>query len=110
RVNRLDGEDKEYGYIVDYRDLFNSLETAITDYTSDALDGYDKHDVEGLLKDRLAQAREDLDERLEQVRALVEPVARPRNQAEYFAYFCGDDIDDPEQLKTREPKRIALYQ
>ena len=33
RVNRLDGDDKDYGYIVDYRDLFNSLQSAITDYT-----------------------------------------------------------------------------
>jgi type I restriction enzyme R subunit len=24
RVNRLDGDDKEYGYIVDYKDLFKS--------------------------------------------------------------------------------------
>jgi type I site-specific restriction-modification system R (restriction) subunit len=56
RVNRLDGEDKDYGYIVDYRDLFNSLESAITDYTSGALDGYEKQDVEGLLSDRLEKA------------------------------------------------------
>jgi type I restriction enzyme R subunit len=41
RVNRLDGEDKDYGYIVDYRDLFKSLEHALTDYTSGALDGYE---------------------------------------------------------------------
>src|SRR5699024_7508384 len=106
RVNRLDGDDKEYGYIVDYRDLFNSLETAITDYTGNALDGYDKHDVEGLLIDRITQAREDLDDRLEQVRALVEPVARPRNTVEYLAYFCGPDPDDHAQLTDREPKRI----
>ena len=39
RVNRLDGDDKDYGYIVDYRDLFNSLESAITDYTSGAFAG-----------------------------------------------------------------------
>lgn len=39
RVNRLDGDDKEYGYIVDYKDLFNRLEGAIGDYTSGALDG-----------------------------------------------------------------------
>ncbi|EUA88410.1 putative type I restriction-modification system, R subunit [Mycobacterium ulcerans str. Harvey] len=39
RVNRLDGDDKDYGYIVDYQDLFNSLESAIDDYTSGALDG-----------------------------------------------------------------------
>jgi len=31
RVNRLDGEDKEYGYIIDYKDSFNSLEGAIAD-------------------------------------------------------------------------------
>src|SRR5262249_26872421 len=48
RVNRLDGEDKDYGYIVDYQDLFNSLEDALTDYTSGALDGYEKQDIEGL--------------------------------------------------------------
>ena len=33
RVNRLDGEDKEYGYIIDYKDLFQSLEQSIKDYT-----------------------------------------------------------------------------
>src|SRR6202050_2764853 len=58
RVNRLDGEDKDYGYIVDYRDLFNSLKSAITDYTSGALDGYEKSDIEGLLTDRIEQAHE----------------------------------------------------
>ena len=36
RVNRLDGEDKEYGYIVDYKDLFRSLEQSIKDYTGEA--------------------------------------------------------------------------
>ncbi len=53
RVNRLDGEDKEYGYIIDYKDLFNSLENSITDYTSGAFDKFDKDDVAGLLEDRL---------------------------------------------------------
>src|SRR5674476_1083553 len=57
-VHRLDGDDKTYGYIIDYRDLFNSLESAITDYTSGALDGYEEGDVAGLLGDRLTEARE----------------------------------------------------
>ncbi len=35
RVNRLDGDDKEYGYIIDYKDLFKSLEGAVQDYTSE---------------------------------------------------------------------------
>ena len=78
RVNRLDGEDKEYGYIVDYRDLFKKLEKAVTEYTTGALDGFDKEDVLGLLKDRLEEGKKDLDEALEMVRALCEPVAPPR--------------------------------
>ena len=70
RVNRLDGDDKDYGYIVDYRDLFNSLESAITDYTSGALDGYEKKDIEGLLSNRIDKAREDLDDALEYMGSL----------------------------------------
>ena len=45
RVNRLDGDDKEYGTIIDYKDLFKSLESTVADYTSGALDGYDQEDV-----------------------------------------------------------------
>jgi type I restriction enzyme R subunit len=109
RVNRLDGEDKDYGYIVDYRDLFNSLETAITDYTSGALDGYEKKDIEGLLTDRLAGAREDLDEALERIRALCEPVAPPKNTLQYQQYFCAAEHGNVDQLKANEPKRVELY-
>jgi type I restriction enzyme R subunit len=59
RVNRLDGEDKDYGYIIDYKDLFGSLESAYKDFTSKAFEDYDKKDVEGLLSDRLAKAKND---------------------------------------------------
>jgi type I restriction enzyme R subunit len=64
RVNRLHGEDKEFGYIVDYKDLFKSVRASYSDYTTEAFDGYEKEDVEGLLKDRLVQARERLDRSL----------------------------------------------
>ncbi|MEE1794376.1 type I restriction endonuclease subunit R [Streptomyces sp. BE308] len=109
RVNRLDGDDKDYGYIVDYRDLFNSLETAITDYTSGALDGYEKTDIEGLLSNRIDKAREDLDEALETIRALCEPVEPPKNTLQYQQYFCAKDQGNAEQLKANEPKRVELY-
>ena len=78
RVNRLDGEDKEYGYVVDYKDLFRSLEQSIKDYTGEAFDGYDDDDVQGLLKDRLQQGRERLEETREAIKALCEPVEPPR--------------------------------
>ena len=109
RVNRLDGDDKDYGYIVDYQDLFSSLESAITDYTSGALDGYEKQDIEGLLSDRIGKAREDLDEALERVRALVEAVAPPRNTLQYQQYFCALEQGNAAQLKANEPKRVELY-
>lgn len=109
RVNRLDGDDKDYGYIVDYQDLFNSLEDAITDYTSGALDGYEKNDIEGLLSDRIEKARENLDEALERIRALVEPVAPPKNTLQYQHYFCAMEQGNAEQLKANEPKRVELY-
>lgn len=109
RVNRLDGDDKDYGYIVDYQDLFNSLESAITDYTSGALDGYEKKDIEGLLSDRVDKARADLDESLERIRALVEPVAPPKDTLRYQQYFCALEGGNAEQLKANEPKRVELY-
>jgi type I restriction enzyme R subunit len=109
RVNRLDGDDKECGYIIDYKDLFKSLEGAVHDYTSGALDGYDKEDVAGLLEDRLTKAREWLDETLEAVRALCEPVEVPRDSAAYLRHFCAKDSGNTEQLKANEPNRLALY-
>ncbi len=109
RVNRLDGDDKDYGYIVDYRDLFNSLETAITDYTSGALDGYEREDIKGLLSNRIDKAREDLNEALERIRALCEPVESPRNTLQYQQYFCAKEQGDAEQLKANEAKRVELY-
>jgi len=108
RVNRLD-DDKQYGYVIDYKDLFESLEGAVHDYTSGALDGYDKADVAGLLEDRLAKAREQLEEALEAVRALCEPVEPPRDSPAYLRYFCAADSGNAEQLKANEPKRLALY-
>ncbi len=48
RVNRTEKEDKEFGYIVDYKDLFKSLDRAIADYTSDAFDDFEAEDVKGL--------------------------------------------------------------
>ena len=105
RVNRLDGDDKEYGYIIDYKDLFRSLEGAIKDYTGEAFDGYDRADVEGLLKDRLEQGRERLEETREAVKALCEPVEPPRDSDAYRHYFC----DGGKDLAANERKRLTLY-
>ncbi len=110
RVNRLDGDDKEYGYIIDYKDLFRSLDKAISDYTQGAFDDYDKEDVVGLLKNRLQQARLDLDNALEMVAALCESVKAPRNTQNYIHYFCGESGANQDELTEKEVLRLALYQ
>lgn len=109
RVNRLDGDDKDYGYIIDYKDLFQSLEKSVQDYTSGAFDGYGAEDVEGLLTDRLAKGRERLEEAREQIKALCEAVQAPRDAQSYIRYFCAADTTDKSALKDNEPKRVALY-
>ena len=108
RVNRLDGEDKEYGYIVDYKDLFKSLNKAVKDYTSEAFDGYDEGDVKDLLKDRLKTGKEKLDNAREAIKALCEPVQPPKDSLAYIEYFCGN-TEKPQDLKNTEQRRVALY-
>lgn len=109
RVNRLDGDDKEYGYIIDYKDLFKHLERSVTDYTAEALAGYDKADVAGLLEDRLSTAKEHLEQARESIKSLCEPVEPPKDTTAYLHYFCAKESGNSVQLKENEPKRLALY-
>ena len=109
RVNRLDGDDKEFGYIVDYKDLFRSLSDAIKDYTGEAFENYDPEDVEGLLKDRLDKGKERLEETREAIKALCEPVDPPKNTNDYIRYFCCKESGNVDQLKANEQKRVNLY-
>ncbi|MEH2011117.1 type I restriction endonuclease subunit R [Nostoc sp.] len=108
RVNRLDGEDKEYGYIIDYKDLFKSLEKSVNDYTSEAFEDYDRDDVDGLLGDRLVKGKERLEIARESIKALCEPVEPPQDTDAYGRYFGGAD-DEPDKLKENQQKRVALY-
>ncbi|MDP2992077.1 MAG: HsdR family type I site-specific deoxyribonuclease, partial [Deltaproteobacteria bacterium] len=68
RVNRLDTDDKEFGYIVDYKDLFRKVEDAVAVYTSELdYDEFEKSDCDILLQDRLKKGRERLDNSLEEI-------------------------------------------
>ena len=109
RVNRIHTDDKEFGYIIDYKDLFMSLEEAMTDYTGGAFDNYDEEDVEGLLKDRLEKGRERLEDAREAIKALCEPVDPPKQIQDYIRYFCNAESGNDEQIKANEQKRIKLY-
>ena len=109
RVNRLDGDDKDYGYVIDYMDLFDSLKNAFNDFTSGAFDAYEQADVAGLLKSRLIKGKERLDEALEAIKALCEAVEQPKDTLAHIHYFCGGIDKNPDILKDTEPRRVALY-
>lgn len=114
RVNRVDGDDKEYGYIVDYQNLFECISGAIGDYTSDgaALSGYDKEDIEGYIKEKNKACRKDLEEAKEQVDALL-ALVHPQIREGFFRYFVYDDNAPEEemdkQLDDNAEKRSKLY-
>ena len=105
RVNRLNGENKNYGYIVDYKHLFENIKGAVEDYTNGAFKNYSPEDVTGLLKDRLVQGRKELEEALEACDELCADVKPPKALDEFFDYFCWDEKTTPVEEQQEELAR-----
>jgi len=108
RTNRLDGDDKQFGYIVDYKDLFKKLGKAIAVYTSELDHSAGGVAPEILLQDRLTKGKERLDNAVEGLVLLCEPVEPPKEVLQHIHYFCGNSEIDTD-LQEREPQRVALY-
>ncbi|WP_185148849.1 type I restriction endonuclease subunit R [Empedobacter brevis] len=109
RTNRLDTDDKDFGYIIDYMGLFGNVTDAIDVYTSELdTENFSKEEVEIQLKDRLMMARERIENALEELEAICEPVELPKADLDYIHYFCGN-TEIASDLKSNEYKRVALY-
>lgn len=109
RTNRLDGDDKDFGYIVDFKELFQDVQNSIAVYSSDELDiDVDGKDGNVIVKDWLAEGKAQLDAAREALRYLCEPVAQPREMEQYLHYFCGD-ASSANALSETEPLRVAFY-
>lgn len=109
RVNRLDGDTKEFGYIVDYKQLFGDLSKAINDYTSGAFEGYDEGDVSGLIKSRSEEAVKHFKEVYDELEELCEGVEEPCEDLQYLHYFCGSSNIDEEDEEAYARLREKLY-
>jgi type I restriction enzyme, R subunit len=109
RTNRLDGDDKDYGHIVDYKGLFEQVQNSIAVYNSDELD-VDESGDDGnvVVKDWRTEGKKKLDEARAALLYLCEPVPPPREMEQYLHYLCGD-ANDPNALSTTEPLRISFY-
>ncbi|NTZ88911.1 HsdR family type I site-specific deoxyribonuclease [Burkholderia metallica] len=108
RTNRLDTDDKDFGYIVDYKDLFKKVEKAVAVYSSELDHSSGGVEPEVLLESRVQKGRERLDAALEVLALLVEKVEPPKGELQYIHYFCGN-TEIVEDLKAREPLRVAFY-
>jgi type I restriction enzyme, R subunit len=108
RTNRLDGDDKEFGYIVDYMDLFKKVQGAIKVYSSELDHSAPGVDSEVVLQDRLSKGRTRLDEALEAIYLNCEPVPPPRDDNAFRRFFCGN-TEIASDLADREPLRAAFY-
>lgn len=109
RTNRLDGDDKDYGHIVDYKELFEQVQNAVAVYSSDELDTEScGADANVIVKNRLAEGKKQLDAAREQLKYLCEPVPAPREMEHYLRHFCGD-TNSASALADTEPLRIEFY-
>ncbi len=109
RTNRLDGDDKDFGHIVDFHKNFVHVQNAIAVYNADELDDEDNDDTGNpIVKDWLKEAHEKLEEAREALHYLCEPVPAPKEVEQYLTYFCGDAAD-PEGLNKTEALRVTFY-
>ena len=110
RTNRLDGEDKTYGYIVDYKDLFSKVNDAIEVYSQELAGGAEGEVGAPItLEDKLKRLKADLEESREQLRLLCQNIAQPGGTHEQIAYFCGN-TEIATDLEERKSLRESLYQ
>lgn len=110
RTNRLDGDDKDYGHIVDFKELFGDVQQAIAVYSSDELDTDQGSGGENNvhLKNWLTEGKKQLDDFRQALHYLCEPVALPREVEQYLHYFCGDAAN-PNALNETEALRVSFY-
>ncbi len=109
RTNRLDGEDKDYGHVVDYKELFSNVQNAIAVYTSDELDTETcGDDGNVIVKDWREEGKSRLGAAREALIYLCAPVEQPQGIEQHIHYFCGDAAN-PTALNDTEPLRISFY-
>lgn len=109
RVNRLHDESKDFGYIVDYKQLFGDLTDAINTYTAGAFEDYDEEDVAGFLKNRTDEAKKYFESTLDELDELCEGVNEPKAEIDYIHYFCGENGIDENADETFARSREKLY-
>ncbi len=110
--------NKEYGFIIDYKHLFNKIKTAVSDFNSGGFSDYDREDIEGLLEDAISKNKKRLKAALEAYDALRAEWEREGilgnadKIAAYYTPFPSLDLPEEERNKILEDarqKRFSFY-
>ena len=121
RVNRVNGKNKLFGYVVDYRQLFKFIESAINDFSTVGEDGnptdgdgFETGDIKEMLKNRLEDLKKELEDAFEAVEMQTDEVLQPKGLEQYFDYYCYpssvvDYNEQGEYLEKNAQKRLYLY-
>ena len=106
RTNRLDGDDKDYGHIIDFKELFGEVQEALAVYSSDELDTEPGNggDNNVHLKDWLDEGKKKLNETREALRYLCEPVALPREVEQFLPTSAGTQRT---RTRSTRPRRFG---
>jgi type I restriction enzyme R subunit len=102
RVNRLyeeDGQEKQFGFILDYEGLLGELDNALTTYS--AFEGYETSDLDGTVHDVREQIRK-LRQYHDQLWDLFKPVKNKKDMEQFEQFLADDSIrqDFYERLRT----------
>lgn len=113
RVNRIDptGDDKNRGFIIDYRSLFGVLKDSVIDYTKGGFENYDAEDIAGILKPIGPENRTELDDMIQATSRLLEPIKNIEKTEDVLKHFVGDtsnldEFADFERLRTDYYKQV----
>jgi len=99
RVNRL-YEGKDFGYIIDYRGVLESLDKALEQYG--ALEGFDKEDLQGALTDVAVEVG-NLPQRYSDLWDLFQGIKNKRDEEAYELLLAD------ESLRAQFYERLSAY-
>lgn len=107
RVNRL-YEGKDYGFIIDYRGLFDKLDEAMNMYSGECLDGFESQDIKGAMKD-VANIIGDLRQHYTNLKGIFSNISNENDQEEYEVFLSDDKKrDDFYEILSKFSRSLSI--
>lgn len=88
RANRLDGDDKTQGFIIDYKESVMKIHDAMQIYASELDPDREKHESEQIyVRESSSILRERMEHAMKNFNDVIAPIPSPKCSMEYIDYF-----------------------